>query len=243
MLRRPGEDLDWDESTEHVTHPHDELQPERELQNYFSPKRYYCTETICLPCGVVVAWTKFAKSESPTNILQFLEKVYPSKDSCPDYICIDKACMLLCTSLINGSWEEWKKTSHIIVDAYHYINHRLTDFLCRKWCNPAPLDGSAPNLVVVAKNKQGKKYLKRAFNTEACEQLNAWLGGYESILKKMTVANYNWFLHVLLYYHTKSILRKQELKELKKKKKDNGNSGDDSDKGDSDNADGDNDGY
>jgi hypothetical protein len=136
---------------------------------------------------------------------------------------------LLHTSLVNGSWAEWHKTSHFIVDAYHYTNHRSSDYLCRKWCNPAPLDGSAPNLVVVAETKQGKKYFKRAFNTEACEQLNAWLAGYESILKKMTISNFNWFLHVMLYHHTKSILKKQELKKNKETKNVNSENEDDSD--------------
>jgi hypothetical protein len=52
------------------------------------------------------------------------------------------------------------------VDAYHYINHRTTDYLCRKWCNPAPLNGSAPNLVTVAYDANGQPHYKRAFNTQ-----------------------------------------------------------------------------
>ena len=63
---------------------------------------------------------------------------------------------------------------------------RVTDHLCRSWCNPAPLDGSAPNLVILDYDKHGQPYYKRAFNTWACEQLNAWLGGFESIMRKMT---------------------------------------------------------
>ena len=35
----------------------------------------------------------------------------------------------------------------------------------------APIDGSAPNLVILDYNKQGQPYYKRAFNTQACEQL------------------------------------------------------------------------
>ena len=91
--------------------------------NKFVPPRFYCVETICAPCGVVNAWAKFAKSESPTNILQFLESVFPSEESKPAYICCDKACLLLRTSVSNGSWERWKNTTRFIVDAYHYTNH------------------------------------------------------------------------------------------------------------------------
>ncbi len=111
--------------------------------------------------------------------------------------------------LSNGSWETWKKTSRFIVDSYHYTNHSATDNLCRKWCNPAPLDGSAPNLVVVENDAHGRPYYKRAFNTQACEQLNAWLGGFEQILKRMTSGNFDWFLHTMLVYHTSQVIKRQ----------------------------------
>ncbi|EDR13461.1 uncharacterized protein LACBIDRAFT_322419 [Laccaria bicolor S238N-H82] len=39
-------------------------------------------------------------------------------------------------------------------------------------------------------------------SVQVCEQLNAWLGGYQSILKRMTPGNFNWFLHTMLFYHT-----------------------------------------
>jgi hypothetical protein len=124
-------------------------------------------ETITAPCGVVIAWTKFPKAESPTNILNWLESVFSTEESRPDYVCIDKACLVLRTAIANGSWERIsKKTTRFVVDSYHYINHRTTDYICRKWCNPAPLNGSAPNLVISAIDKNGQPYLKRAFNTQ-----------------------------------------------------------------------------
>lgn len=134
--------------------------------NYFSPGRFYCVETICAPCGVVIAWTKFDKSESTTKILNFLGSVYQTEESRPDYICIDKGCQVLQTAVNGRSWETWKKTSRFIVDSYHYINHCVTDYLCRKYCNPSPGDGSAPNLVIIAFDNDGNPYAKRAFNTQ-----------------------------------------------------------------------------
>jgi hypothetical protein len=134
--------------------------------HYFQPGRFYCVETICAPCGVVIAWAKFAKAESPTNILAFLESVYPTEASRPDYVCIDKACLVLRTCVASGSWETWKKTTRFIVDSYHYINHRVQDSLCWIWCNPAPLNGSAPNLVIVEQDRAGVQHYKRAFNTQ-----------------------------------------------------------------------------
>jgi CxC5 like cysteine cluster associated with KDZ transposases/CxC6 like cysteine cluster associated with KDZ transposases len=229
QLQRPGENLPWQPAAQVNLQPHDESTPETRRKNYFSPSRFYCVETLCAPCGTVIAWAKFAKSESPTNILNFLETVYPTEESRPAYICIDKACLVLRTAIANGSWDAiWKKTTRFIVDAYHYINHRLTDYLCRRWCNPAPQDGSAPNLVIVSRDNNGQLYLKRAFNTQACEQLNAWLGGFESILKRMTPSNFDWFLHTMLFYHTRHVLEKQ------KQKNNNDDDADDSDEDDSD---------
>ena len=211
-LRRPDETWDWTPQNPQNAQSHDQTESSERQQvprDHFIPPRIYCVETICAPCGAVVAWAKFLKSESPTNILSFLQRVYPIERTRPSYICIDKACMVLRTCAIHGCWESWLNTSRFIVDSYHYSNHRVTDTLCRKWCNPAPLDGSAPNLVVVETNTQGRRYYKRAFNTQACEQLNAWLGGYEPILKRMTAGNFDWFLHTMLVYHTTEVIKRQ----------------------------------
>jgi hypothetical protein len=214
MIQRPNESNPWQPGLRRTFQPHDgDNNPEVQRKNYFGPGQFYCVETICAPCGVVIAWTKFDRSESPTNILNFLKQVYPTEASRPDYICIDKACQVLRTAIANKSWEFWKKTTRFIVDSYHYINHRKTDFLCRTYCNPGPLNGSAPNLIKVAHDKQGRPYLQRAFNTQACEQLNSWLGGFESILKRMKTGNFDWFLHAMLFYHTQHVIEKQKQKQ------------------------------
>ena len=170
ILRRSTENMPWQSNIQRNVQFHDQEvdsnASEHQRKNYFSPNRFYCVETICAPCGTVIAWTKFAKAESPTHILNFLGSVYPSEESRPDYICIDKACLVLRTCIANGSWEEWKKTSRFIVDSYHYINHSADDILCCTWCNPAPTDGSAPNLVIPAVDKKGEPCLKQAFNTQ-----------------------------------------------------------------------------
>ena len=156
MLQRPEERNAWEPGLRRTAQPHDAdddvIIPRN---NYFGAARFYCVETITAPCGVVIAWVKFDRAESPTNILNWLEKIYPTEESQPHYICIDKACRVLRTAIANGSWDRWKKTTRFIVDSYHYINHRTLDYLCRKWCNPGPLNGSAPNLVKVAHDKNG----------------------------------------------------------------------------------------
>jgi hypothetical protein len=230
MLRRSEEEnLPWLPAPARNTQPHDDPTPAGNRQkNYFTASRFYCVETITAACGAVIAWTKFAKAESPSNILDFLDRVYPTAESKPDYICIDKACLVLRHAVASGRWNMWKSTSRFIVDSYHYINHRTTDYLCRKYCNPAPLNGSAPNLVSVEYDNFGRPHYKRAYNTQVCltlltftvkitdtltqasEQLNGWIGGFESILTKMTVGNFNWFLHTMLFMHTEQVIEKQK---------------------------------
>ncbi|KAF8993375.1 hypothetical protein BDQ17DRAFT_1252964, partial [Cyathus striatus] len=180
--------------------------------NYFVAPRFYCVETLCAPCGVVIAWTKFAKSEGASQIMDFLEDIYPTPESRPSYVCIDKACVVLKHLIRSRNWNMWKATTRFIVDSYHYINHRVGDYLCRTYCNPSPLNGSAPNLVVVEREINGNPHYKRAFNTQACEQLNAWLGGFQGILNRMSVDNFNWTTHALLYIHTQRVIQKQNKK-------------------------------
>ncbi|KDQ24553.1 hypothetical protein PLEOSDRAFT_33109, partial [Pleurotus ostreatus PC15] len=102
---------------------------------HFSAPRFYCVETICAPCGVVIAWRKFAKGVA--KILRFLEDIYADLSSRPSYIAIDKGCALLKHIVKQGHWPTWEPTTRIVVDSNHYINHRTTDHLCRTWCNPA----------------------------------------------------------------------------------------------------------
>ena len=107
MLQHPGENYEWRPKARGPnSQHHDDPNADPPLpSNVFSPSRFYCVETVCAPCGVVIAWTKFDRSESPTNILNFLGSVYPTEESRPDYICIDKACQVLATAVANGSWE------------------------------------------------------------------------------------------------------------------------------------------
>ncbi|TFK31937.1 hypothetical protein BDQ12DRAFT_701384 [Crucibulum laeve] len=151
-----GEQMSWQISTSQNAQAHDEeTPPDRPKDHYFGPSKFYCVETICAPCGVVIAWDLFDRSESATQILDFLERIFPKEESRPTYICIDKACLVLQSAISNQSWEEWKKTTRFI----------------------------------------------------ACEQLNAWLDGFESILKRMTPNNFKWFLHTMLFYHTRYRVR------------------------------------
>ena len=55
------------------------------------------------------------------------------------------------------------------------------------------------------------------------------MGGYESMLKKMTLGNFNWFLHSMLFYHTRHVLARQKEKADKKRNSSDSDSDSDSD--------------
>ena len=106
------EHVEWLPQRNRQVQPHDEdASPESKRDNYFVPPCFYCVETLYAPCGAVHAWTLFDKSESPTQILDFLDAVYPTPDVRPDYICIDKGCRVLRTAIVNRSWNVWEETS------------------------------------------------------------------------------------------------------------------------------------
>jgi hypothetical protein len=92
---------------------------------------------------------------------------------------------------------------------------------------------TAPNLMVVEKDRDGNDYYKCAFNTQvgvicyfALTVHIFWhvnsLGGFENILKRMGPGNLDWFLHTMLFYHTRCVIEKQESK--KKSKEDSSDS-------------------
>ena len=53
-------------------------------------------------------------------------------------------------------------------------------------------------------------------NIQACEQLNARLGGFQTILKQMTANNFNWFIHAMVFLHTERVIEKQLNKKLRR---------------------------
>jgi hypothetical protein len=165
VIRNPGEQLPWQNHYDGVAQPHDQPNPRpRPRKNYFSPGKFYCVETLCAPCGVPIAWKLFDKSESATKIINFLDEVYPAPTIRPNFVAIDKACVVLKT-LANYRLD-WVNSTRFIVDTYHHKNHSKTDFFCQKYCDPAPKNGSVPNLVIKKVDAQGHVIWARAFNTQ-----------------------------------------------------------------------------
>ena len=65
--------------------------------------------------------------------------------------------------------------------------------------------------------------------SQVCEQLNAWIGGFQSILNQMTPNNFKWYLHVLLFIHTQQVIKRQMAKVEDENEEENEDGGIDTD--------------
>ena len=146
-----------------------------------------------------IGWGKCYRAESQPQVLAVIDKIWENApDDRPSFIAYDDSCDLLRHIVTDDADSPWLTSTKFIVDAWHYTGHRAADLLCRLWCNPAPTDGSQPDLIRVNMDDDGTQHLSRAFNTETAEQLNSWLTGYEAQLRQMTDVSYDFFVHVLM---------------------------------------------
>ncbi|KAF8193148.1 hypothetical protein K438DRAFT_1906769 [Mycena galopus ATCC 62051] len=191
--------------------------PGPQVAHTFKAKKIYCLQTIQWACGVPIGWGRCYKSESTPQVLSFITKIWEGYPSFrPSFIGYDKACDLLRHIVTQNPDDLWIKSTKFIVDAFHYINHWATDVLCRTRCNPAPMDGSQPALVLTEIDEAGVVHQTRAFTTETAEQLNSWLDGFESRLQQMTDVNFDFIVHVLMLIYGEMVEKKirSEGKEL-----------------------------
>ncbi|KAJ7675228.1 hypothetical protein B0H17DRAFT_1240553, partial [Mycena rosella] len=173
--------------------------PGDQVVHTFKAKTTYGLQTVQWACGVPIGWGKCYRSESEPQVLGILDMIWEDyPESRPGFIAYDSACDLLRHIVTQNAGSIWLATTKFIVDAWHYIGHRASDVLCRTRCNPAPMDGSQPDLILTVEDENGEVHQARAFNTETAEQLNSWLGGFEAALQQMSDVNYDFFVHVLM---------------------------------------------
>ncbi|KAJ7912450.1 hypothetical protein B0H13DRAFT_2232502 [Mycena leptocephala] len=165
----------------------------------------YCLQTVRWSCGCPIGWGKCYRSESSS------QESHPQ--SRPSFLAYDDACNLLRHIVTQNPNSLWIQSTKLIVDAWHYIGHQAADILCRVWCNPAPTNGSQPDLISVSIDGNGRTHTTRAFNTETAEQLNAWLNGYEAQLRQMSNINYDFSVHVLMLLYKELVDKRVEKKE------------------------------
>ncbi|KAJ6455270.1 hypothetical protein C8R47DRAFT_1328937 [Mycena vitilis] len=189
--------------------------PGDQVVHTFRAGKTCCLQTVQWACGYPIGWGKCYRSESSSQVLQILDNIWEDHpESKPSFIAYDDACSLLRHIVTQNPDNAWLLTTKFIVDAWHYIGHRATDILCRLWCNPAPRNGSQPDLVLIEEDANGTTHQTRAFNTETAEQLNSWLNGFESQLRQMSDVNYDFFIHVLMMLYAERVVTRVEDKDL-----------------------------
>ncbi|KAJ3817929.1 hypothetical protein F5880DRAFT_1755014, partial [Lentinula raphanica] len=188
-----------------VTLPSLDGNPAETITHTFRAQSVYCIQTVQWSCGTPIGWGKCYKSESLPQVLSILDRIWePHPSKRPGFLAYDNACDLLRHIITQNAQSPWLTSTRFIVDTWHYIGHRATDILCRLWCNPAPHNGSQPDLIHVVEDRNGDQHIARAFNLETAEQLNAWLNGYEAQLRQMTDVMFDFHLHALLMLYTES---------------------------------------
>lgn len=183
-----------------VTPPPLEDEPDgSKVEHRFHAKTTYCVQTCQYACGFPIAWGKCYRSESSTQVLALLNKWFQPGNR-PGFVGYDNACKLLAHMFTSAdiSSQSWLNTTCFIVDTFHYINHRAHDRFCRTLCNPAPADGSQPDLVILKKDANGVIHSVRAFNLETAEQLNSWLNPFEGPMKQMSNIRFDFTFHALM---------------------------------------------
>ncbi|KAJ6595103.1 hypothetical protein DFH09DRAFT_1413020 [Mycena vulgaris] len=182
--------------------------PGEQVAHTFKAKTIYCLQTVQWACGYPIGWGKCYRSESSPQVLQILDNIWSNYPQFkPSFIAYDDACSLLRHISVDCY-------TKFTVDAWHYIGHRATDILCRLWCNPAPLNGSQPDLILIQEDANGTRHQTRAFNTETAEQLNSWLNGFESQLRQMSDVNYDFFIHVVMMIYAERVEKRVQKKDL-----------------------------
>ncbi|KAF9471637.1 hypothetical protein BDN70DRAFT_926075 [Pholiota conissans] len=187
--------------------------PGNEVTHTFRARSVYCVETVQWACGIPIGWGKCYNSESAPQVLSIMSRIWQGREHLrPSFIAYDDACDLLRHIATQNNPSGWLNSTKFIVDAWHYIGHRATDILCRLWCNPAPTNGSQPDLIVVKQDSQGQTHSTRAFNTETAEHFNSWLTGFESQLSQMSDINFDFFMHSLFLLFKEDIEKRIQAK-------------------------------
>jgi hypothetical protein len=87
------------------------------------------------------------------------------------------------------------------VDVFHFkCKHKADHTECNTHCNP---------MLFKEILMDGDKW---RFNSSAAEQTNAWLGGYQSMVREMEVVRYNFFLDEMIMRRNRSLIAELERK-------------------------------
>jgi len=173
----------------------------------FGRRRTHNDELCVASCGVILGRTTFYGSEAPSAVWvhfsqfspsptwltaytqAFLMDLFPTQRSLPGVIWYDNNCKLY--SMLQNDKDPYLRHYFdrcvLPVDVFHYkTKHKESDIDCGKNCNPYKWSELRLN------DKEWR------FNSSAAEQVNAWYGRFQAIVREMQVDRYNFFLNEMV---------------------------------------------
>ncbi|KAF9045648.1 hypothetical protein BDZ89DRAFT_942555 [Hymenopellis radicata] len=154
-------------------------------------KYTHCEMLALAPCGIIRGRTTLFNAEGIKAVVTWLKLLCPVDlwESLPSAIFYDKACHLLEHLLKTKDPYLTARTAHFY-DLFHgAFCHKEGDTFCNDHCNPT----NFPDVL----DDQGRII----FNTSACEQANAWFGGFVTIVREMSLSHFGFFLDEMIMIH------------------------------------------
>jgi len=134
-------------------------------------------------------------SEAVSGVKDFFKFIYRCSEDLPDVIFYDNNCQLQAHLSSEKGKDTFFEGVILPVDVFHFKSkHSTAHEFCQKHCNPAMW----PELA----DEDGNWI----FNSSIAEQVNAWLGGYLSIVRDMLAHRYDFFLDEMIKRRNETIV-------------------------------------
>lgn len=137
-----------------------------------------------LDCGTIISLSQLHGAESLTQVYMKCMDLYIQYPDLP-HLGYDDGCHLrrfaeLRQNLTEETQRFWDEVGQfIVVDRYHFRNHKVTHKYCQDHCNPA----NNPSI--------------EGANSQICEQSFRWLSRFKYSMNHMTPARFAFFLLIM----------------------------------------------
>ncbi|KAF9539067.1 hypothetical protein CPC08DRAFT_771030 [Agrocybe pediades] len=164
----------------------------RSLRARFGRRRTHNEELCVATCGVILGRATFYGSEAPNGVRTFWTKLFPTRRALPGVLFHDNSCRI--AAMLRSEGDEYFKYSALPVDVFHFKSkHKESDTDCGTYCNP-----------VLWKDLMTPQGFR--FNSSAAEQANAWIGGYQAVVREMQADRYEFFLDEMIRRRNRDII-------------------------------------
>ncbi|RPD55286.1 hypothetical protein L226DRAFT_468844 [Lentinus tigrinus ALCF2SS1-7] len=156
-------------------------------------RRTHNEQIVVATCGVVLGRATMFGSEGIDGTRLFLRALYPTQASLPGVLFYDNACSF--KKHLDTIGDTYFDRCAMPVDPFHAkTKHKESDTFCNQHCNAARF----PDLIL-----ENKKW---RFNSSAAEMTNAWLGGFQAMVREMRPPRYDFFLDEMILIRNRMII-------------------------------------